>query len=84
MTENRQSEKSDNLAKPQKLPSPTYWPIISAVGITFFFWGFVTSPIISGVGIFIFALALSGWIGILRDEYKQESEAKKSKETYES
>ena len=39
-----------------------------ALGITFFAWGFVTSPILLGVGFTLFALSLGGWIGEIRHE----------------
>ena len=48
------------------LPQPTYWPAVLALGITFLAWGLVTSLVISGVGLVLFALALAGWIGDLR------------------
>jgi hypothetical protein len=48
------------------LPRPTYWPAVLALGIAFLAWGLVTSWIISGVGLVLFALALAGWIGDLR------------------
>jgi len=48
------------------LPQPTYWPAVLALGITFLAWGIVTSLVISGVGLVLFALALAGWIGELR------------------
>lgn len=47
------------------LPRPTYWPAAMAFGITLLLWGIVTSLLISGVGLALFALALAGWIGEL-------------------
>ena len=47
------------------LPRPTYWPAAMAFGITLLMWGIVTSLLISGVGLALFALALAGWIGEL-------------------
>jgi hypothetical protein len=38
------------------------------VAITFLVWGLVTSLIITGVGIALFALALAGWIRDIRHE----------------
>ena len=58
------------LAKPEKLPRLTYWPIVLAGGILFFFWGFITSFIISIVGLLITAFALFGWIEEFSDGYK--------------
>ena len=48
------------------LPSPTYWPAVLALGITFLAWGLLTSALISGVGLALFVVALAGWIGALR------------------
>jgi len=52
--------------KPAEIPQPTYWPVVMSVGITFIFWGIVTSLIVSGVGIILFGIALAGWIGDIR------------------
>ncbi len=49
-------------AEPQDLPKPTMWPIVLAFGIIFFFWGFLTSLIISGVGAVIVVAGIAGWI----------------------
>jgi hypothetical protein len=49
-----------------ELPKPTYWPAVLALGITFLVWGLVTSVLLSGIGLILFALALAGWIGDLR------------------
>ena len=47
---------------PEELPGPTFWPIFMAFSVTLFFWGFITSPIISGVGIITIGISLYGWI----------------------
>ena len=49
-------------ARPEEMPKPTLWPIVLAFGIVFFFWGFLTSFIISGVAIVIVVFGLTGWI----------------------
>lgn len=49
-------------AQPQDLPKPTLWPIVFAFGIIFFFWGFLTSIIISGVALAVMVTGLAGWI----------------------
>ena len=49
--------------KPETLPKPTYWPAVMALGITFIAMGFVTSLLISGVGLLLFAISLAGWVG---------------------
>jgi hypothetical protein len=53
---------------PQKLPEPSIWPVTLALGITFLVWGLVTSLIITGVGLALFAVALAGWIRDIRHE----------------
>ena len=67
---------------PEHLPKAAYWPAIMALGITFMLWGLavgfneVVSPIIILVliGLILFTLALTGWIGDLRDERKDQNE----------
>ena len=49
-------------AKPQNLPKPTLWPIVLAFGTIFFFWGFLTSLIITGVGAVVIFIGVKGWI----------------------
>ena len=49
-------------AEPQKMPRPTFWPIVLAFGIIFSFWGILTSLIITAVGAGISVIALAGWI----------------------
>jgi hypothetical protein len=60
-----------NVAQPQKLPAPTIWPAALALGITFLVWGLVTSLVITGVGVLLFAIALAGWIRDIRHERNQ-------------
>ncbi|WP_026449658.1 hypothetical protein [Aequorivita capsosiphonis] len=55
-------------AQPERLPKPTYWPFFLAFGLVCIFWGILTTWIITGMGIVIFAVALSGWI---MDIYKE-------------
>ncbi len=52
--------------KPEHVPHPTYWPAVLALGLTFAIWGLITSYVISVVGLVLFAIGLSGWIGELR------------------
>lgn len=54
--------------KPEVVPPPTYWPAVMAAGITFMLAGVVTTLIVSGVGLIVFAVALAGWIGDIRHE----------------
>ena len=37
--------------KPDAIPRPTYVPAAMAFGITLFFWGIITSPVVLGVGL---------------------------------
>jgi hypothetical protein len=53
---------------PEKLPEPSIWPAALALAITFLAWGLVTSLIITGVGLALFAVALTGWIRDIRHE----------------
>jgi hypothetical protein len=53
------------------LPEPGVWPVTLALGITFLVWGLVTSLIITGVGVALFAVALAGWIRDIRHERNQ-------------
>jgi hypothetical protein len=57
-----------NVPQPQQLPAPCVWPAALALGITLLVWGLVTSLIITGVGILLFAVALAGWIRDIRHE----------------
>ena len=58
-----------SVAKPEKLPKPTYWPAAMALGITFGFFGVVTSWAFTIVGVGLFALSLGKWIGeLVHDE----------------
>ena len=57
-----------NLPQPPQLSQPCVWPPALAMGITFLLWGLVTSLIITGVGLVIFAGALAGWIREIRHE----------------
>jgi len=53
---------------PENLPEPGIWPATLALAITFLVWGLVTSLIITGVGLALFAGALAGWIRDIRHE----------------
>jgi cytochrome c oxidase subunit 1 len=44
------------------LPLPSFWPIMLAAGLTLMLAGLIFTPISSGLGLFIFALAVTGWI----------------------
>ena len=67
---------------PEHLPKPGYWPAIMALGITFILWALAvgfnevvsTIIILFLIGLILFLLALTGWIGDLRDERKDQNE----------
>jgi hypothetical protein len=61
-----------NRPRPERIPRPTAWPPALALGITFFAWGLVTSPVVLGVGLVLFTLSLAGWIGEIRHEQRTE------------
>lgn len=53
---------------PAHLPAPTFWPAAFGLGITFVFWGLISSSVVLIVGLVVFAGALAGWIADLRHE----------------
>jgi hypothetical protein len=53
---------------PEKPPEPGVWPVTLALAITLLVWGLVTSLIITGVGLALFAVAMAGWILDIRHE----------------
>ena len=55
---------------PQHLPKPTYMPAMFALGVTLFFWGFITSWVIFVAGVILLAVSLGGWIWDIKDERK--------------
>lgn len=52
----------------EELPQATYWPVVMAFGITLVVFGFVTTVVITIVGLFLFVVSLIGWIGDMRNE----------------
>jgi hypothetical protein len=57
-----------NEPKPETLPRPTYWPATLAFAATITAFGVVTSLLLSGLGMVLFAFAISMWIGEIRHE----------------
>ena len=49
------------------LPRPTMWPSVMAAGITMLAAGLILSLYFSLAGVIVFAIALGGWIGDLRN-----------------
>ena len=60
-----------NKPKPDLIPHSTPWPAALALGITFFAWGLITSPVVLGVGLLLFSLSLAGWIVEIRHEHTE-------------
>ncbi len=56
---------------PEELPELTYWPAVMALGIVLFAWGFVTTFVITGIGLILMVTALKGWIGDIRHEQQR-------------
>jgi hypothetical protein len=52
----------------EKPPEPGVWPVTLALAITLLVWGLVTSLMITGVGLALFAVAMAGWIRDIRHE----------------
>jgi hypothetical protein len=52
-----------SVPKPDIIPKPTAWPALMALGITLTAWGLVTSLVLVGVGVLVFGVSLTGWIG---------------------
>jgi hypothetical protein len=53
---------------PEIIPGSTYWPLALAFGTTLLLWGFLTSLILSGVGILFMTISLAGWIWEINNE----------------
>lgn len=53
---------------PEASPEPGVWPAALALATTLMVWGLVTSLIITGVGLALFAGAMAGWIRDIRHE----------------
>ncbi len=52
----------------EHLPRPTFWPAGLALGITFVFWGLISSWVVGAVGWTLSAVSLAGWVRNLRHE----------------
>jgi len=63
---------SEGWSKPQgmHIPEPTYMPVVMAVGMICMLWGIVTTYLITLVGVVLFVISISGWIGELRHEHR--------------
>jgi hypothetical protein len=52
--------------RPETVPRPTSAPVALAFGLTLFFWGLVTSPVVLLVGLAVVVAALAAWIREIR------------------
>jgi hypothetical protein len=52
--------------RPEEIPRPTHLPAAMAFGLTLFFWGLVTSPVVLGAGLVVVVVTLIGWVGEMR------------------
>jgi hypothetical protein len=57
-----------NEPRPETLPRPTYWPVALAFAITITAFGILTSLVLSVLGIALFIVAITMWIGEIRHE----------------
>jgi hypothetical protein len=55
-----------SLPRPAALPPPSYWPAVLALAIVLLLWGLVSSIVVSAIGLGLFILAITGWVGDLR------------------
>lgn len=53
----------------QNIPRPTYCPAVLALAIVCLLWGMVTSYLVSLLGLVLFIVGLTDWIGELRHEH---------------
>lgn len=54
---------------PERIPEPTYWPMIFGLGIAFFMWGIISNLFVLGLGFTLLVIALIGWIADLLTEF---------------
>ena len=53
---------------PEKIPEPTIWPLVLALGTALLAWGVVTAWLISVVGLLLFIVGTGGWIADMRHD----------------
>jgi hypothetical protein len=54
---------------PERIPHPTYWPMIFGLGIAFFMWGLISNLFVLGLGFTLLVIGLVGWIADLLTEF---------------
>lgn len=57
--------------KPAYIPRPTYFPVLTALGIVLLLMGIVTMWVFSIVGFVLFVVGLIGWVFELRHEQRE-------------
>jgi hypothetical protein len=62
----QEAQKDWSKPRPDVIPRSTYFPAAMAFGLTLFFWGLVTSPVVLVMGLLVIAVSLVGWIGEMR------------------
>jgi len=53
---------------PERIPEPTVWPLVLALGTALLAWGVVTSWLISLLGLLLFIVGTGGWIADMRHD----------------
>jgi hypothetical protein len=56
------------IARPEKPSRSTLYPAALALGATLMVWGLISSLIVTGFGLVLFAAAMGGWIKEIRHE----------------
>ena len=54
--------------QPEHRVKPTYWPMVTALGITVAFWGVVNTLFLTWIGTVVLIYSLANWIGELRHD----------------
>jgi hypothetical protein len=57
-----------SIARPVRLPAPTYTPAIVGLGIVLMAWGAVTTIVVGAAGVALLAVGAAGWIVEMRRE----------------
>lgn len=55
-------------ADPQVIPKPTIWPVTTAFGVMFLFWGLIASLGLIIPGILITGIGVAGWVSDLKPD----------------
>jgi hypothetical protein len=55
---------------PERIPHPTYWPMIFGLGIAFFMWGLISNLFVLGLGFTLLVIGIVGWVADLLTEFQ--------------